>query len=116
MFEGSGGWRGVGETGDLILEWNSGVLVMEVDRAGEGGRCEGGQCENPDIGLSVQTHMGRMGRGWKENKRLRKWDVIADDSRGFDTMLRGGQESGRRGHQSCSSWMGVKITSSEECL
>ena len=50
MFEGSGGWRGVGETGEWILEWNSGGSVMSIGGSGEGGRYQSGQCENADIG------------------------------------------------------------------
>jgi hypothetical protein len=66
MFEGSGGWRGVGETGDLILEWNSGGSVMDVDRSEEGGIYECDQGEDTDIGYQ-RKHIRADGRKRKRN-------------------------------------------------
>ena len=67
MFEGSGGWRGVGETGDLV-EWNSGGSVMEAERSEEGGRYGGGQCEDPGSGHQ-REHIWADGR--ERNKKRR---------------------------------------------
>jgi hypothetical protein len=61
MFEGSGGWRGVGETGEWILEWNSGGSVMGFGGSGEGGRYQGGQSEDTDIRYSAGKHMAGLG-------------------------------------------------------